>query len=158
MSDSTLIDPRGPRFAATLTSALLIAALILAPSRITLGLLSLQALLFGYAVAFGVQRTPYAWVFRTVIRPRLASPSELEDPAPPRFAQGVGLAFVLVSLLGYTVGAGLVGAVTAGLALGAAFLNAAFGFCLGCELHLLLRRFLPTRLVRASDALEPRHG
>ena len=32
-----------------------------------------------------------------------------------------------------------------GLALGAAFLNAAFGFCLGCEMYLIGRRLLPAR-------------
>jgi small-conductance mechanosensitive channel len=158
MSAPTLIDPRGPRFAATLTSVLLTVALVLAPSPATLVLLAVQALLFGYAVAVGVQRTPYAWLFRRFVRPRLAPPGTLEDATAPRFAQGVGLAFALVALFGYAVGADLAGATAAGLALAAAYLNAAFGFCLGCELHVLLRRFLPARLLAGSGVLEARNS
>ena len=81
-----------------------------------------------------------AWLFRTVVRPRLSPPDELEDPAPPRFAQGVGLAFTLVALVGYVSGATLLGQVAIGLALVAALLNAAFRLCLGCELYLIVKR------------------
>jgi hypothetical protein len=34
--------------------------------------------------------------------------------------------------------------VATAFALGAAFLNAAFGYCLGCEVYLIGRRILPT--------------
>jgi len=74
------------------------------------------------------------------VRPRLAAPTELEDPAPPRFAQGVGLAFTLVALVAFVTGAALLGQVAIGFALVAALLNAVFGFCLGCELYLLVKR------------------
>jgi hypothetical protein len=80
-------------------------------------------------------------VFRTLVRPRLAPPAELEDPAPPRFAQTVGLAFSLVGLAGFLAGATLLGLVATGFALVAALLNAVFGLCLGCEMYLLIRRF-----------------
>jgi disulfide bond formation protein DsbB len=136
------IDPRGARFAATLTAVVLAVALLVAPSALTVGLLVVQAVVFGIGAASGVQRTPYAWVFRTLVRPRLGAPGELEDAAPPQFAQSVGLAFALVALAGYLTGADLLGAVATGLALAAAFLNAAFGFCLGCEVYLLVRRAL----------------
>jgi hypothetical protein len=76
--------------------------------------------------AFGVQRGPWALLFRRVVRPRLAPPAHLEDPAPPRFAQGVGLVFALVALAGYLAGAPVVGAVATGFALVAALLNAVF--------------------------------
>jgi disulfide bond formation protein DsbB len=138
----TQIDPRGARFAATLTAVVLAVALLVAPSAPTVGLLVVQAVVFGIGAASGVQRTPYAWVFRPLVRPRLGAPGELEDAAPPRFAQSVGLAFALVALAGYLTGADLLGAVATGLALAAAFLNAAFGFCLGCEVYLLVRRAL----------------
>ncbi len=72
-------------------------------------------------------------------------PAELEDAAPPRFAQAVGLGFAVVALLGYVAGVDLLGAVATGFALAAAFLNAAFGFCLGCEVYLLLQRARPAR-------------
>ena len=139
------IDPRGPRVGAARTTVVLAAALLLAPSPVTVALLAVQTVLFALGATLGVQRTPYAWVFRTLVRPRLGKPTELEDPAPPRFAQAVGLGFAVVALVGYVAGADLVGAVATGFALAAAFLNAAFGLCLGCELYLLLRRVAPRR-------------
>jgi hypothetical protein len=137
------IDPRGARFAAGLTTLVLVAALLTAPSALTVGLLALQALVFVPGAARGVQHTPYAFLFRTLVRPRLGAPGDLEDAAPPRFAQTVGLGFVLVALAGYLVGLDLLGSVATGFALAAAFLNAAFGFCLGCEVYLLARRVTP---------------
>jgi hypothetical protein len=139
------IDPRGPRFVASLTLVVLAVALVAAPSTLTVVLVAVQAVVFAVGVLLGIQRTPYSWVFRTLVRPRLAPPTELEDPAPPRFAQGVGLGFALVALVGYLAGATLLGSVAVGLALAAAFLNAVFGFCLGCELYLLGRRLAPAR-------------
>jgi hypothetical protein len=139
------VDPRGPRFAAALTTVLLAAVLLTAPSSLATGLLAVQALLFAAGAAGGVQRTPYAWLFRRLVRPRLAPPAELEDAAPPRFAQTVGLVFAVVALVGFFTGLTLLGLVATGLALAAAFLNAAFGFCLGCEVYLLVRRTLSHR-------------
>jgi len=101
---------------------------------------AIQTVLFAIGAGLGVQRTPHAWLFKKFVRPRLGAPDELEDPAPPRFAQGVGLAFVLVALVGFLVGATLVAQIALGLALVAAVLNAVFKFCLGCELYLLIRR------------------
>jgi hypothetical protein len=134
------IDPRGPQFNAMLTSVVLGLSLLTAPGAVGVALLGVQAVLFGVAVVLGVQRTPAAWLFRTFVRPRIAAPAHLEDPQPPRFAQAVGLVFALVGLIGYLAGAPLVGAIATGFALAAALLNAAFGFCLGCEIYLLLRR------------------
>jgi hypothetical protein len=136
----TQIDPRGQRFAATVTAVLLAVALVPSPSALTLGLLAFQLVVFAVGAFVGPASTPYAWVFRTFIRPRVGAPAETEDAAPPRFAQGVGLGFAAVALLGYAAGLPLLGAIAAGMALAAAFLNAAFGFCLGCEMYLLLHR------------------
>lgn len=141
---STQIDPRGPQFAATLTSIVLAVVLVTAPGTLGVSLLGVQAVLFASGVLFGVAKTPYAVIFKTLIRPRLAAPAELEEAAPPRFAQTVGLAFAVVGLLGYASGATLLGHIAVGLALGAALLNAAFAFCLGCEMYLLGKR-LSTR-------------
>ena len=135
------IDPRGPQFAAALTSVVLIVVLLLAPSPAGTALLAVQAVLFALGAARGVQRTPYSWLFRTLVRPRLSAPTELEDPAPPRFAQTVGLVFALVGLAGFLTGVDAVGLVATGFALVAALLNAIFRFCLGCEMYLLIKRF-----------------
>jgi hypothetical protein len=134
------IDPRGPQVAAALTSVVLVLVLLLAPGPVAVALLAAQAVVFALGATRGVQHTPYSWVFRRFVRPRLAAPTELEDPAPPRFAQAVGLAFTLVGLVGFLAGADVVGLVAVGFALVAALLNAVFRFCLGCEMYLLLKR------------------
>ncbi len=131
------IDPRGPQFSAALTTLVLATVLLLAPGPVATVLLAAQAGVFAVGALLGVQHTPYALVFRTLVRPRLAAPTHLEDPRPPRFAQGVGLGFAVVALVAFVAGATTVGLVATGLALAAALLNAAFGFCLGCELYLI---------------------
>ncbi|MCL2541514.1 MAG: DUF4395 domain-containing protein [Nocardioidaceae bacterium] len=131
------IDPRGPRFTATVTLVILAVALVVPNHTVSAILVGIQAVCFAIGVLLGVQKTPTGLVFRTLIRPRLTPPAETEDPRPPRFAQGVGLVFAVVSLVGYVSGAILLGQVAAGLAVIAALLNAAFGFCLGCEMYLL---------------------
>ena len=133
------IDPRGPQFTAALTAVVLVAVLLL-PSPANVVLLAAQAVLFAIGAVRGVQATPHAWLFRTVVRPRLAPPIEWEDPQPPRFAQAVGLGFAVVGLVAFLAGATVLGQVAVGAALAAALLNAVFAFCLGCEVYLLLRR------------------
>ncbi len=128
-----MIDPRGPRFVAAVTTVVLAVVLLTG----SWPLLALQAVVF----ALGTRdRSPYAVVFRRVVRPRLGPPAELEDPAPVRFAQTVGLAFAVVGVVGGLLGlTALLYAATA-LALAAAFLNAAFGFSLGCVLYLSIQK------------------
>jgi hypothetical protein len=76
-------------------------------------------------------------LYRSLVRPRLAPPTELEDPRPPRFAQGVGLVITGVGAVLGLLGVAAAVPVAAALALVAAVLNAVFGLCLGCELYLL---------------------
>jgi len=135
-TDRRGIDPRGQRIGAGITSVVL--AIVLVTS--FWPLLVFQALVFLSGVALGPTSTPYSWVFKKLVRPRIGAPQELEDPAPPRFAQGVGLAFAVVGVLGYALGSNVVGAVATGFALVAALLNASIGLCLGCEMYLLGRR------------------
>jgi predicted membrane metal-binding protein len=146
------IDPRGPQFAAGLTAVVLSAVLLLAPSPLAVLLLGAQAVLFAVGAVLGVQQTPHSWLFRRWVRPRLSAPREWEDATPPRFAQGVGLAFSVVALAGFLSGLTTVGLVAVGFALGAAVLNAVFGFCLGCEVYLLGRRLLPRGADRTARA------
>ncbi|MCX4910925.1 DUF4395 domain-containing protein [Streptomyces sp. NBC_00878] len=130
------IDARGPRFGAAVTTAVLAVVLITGSA----WLLAWQTLAFALGAAGGVARSPYGWLFRTAVRPRVGPPTEFEAPGPPRFAQAVGFAFAAVGLFGYAVGPEWLGLAATGAALAAAFLNAAFGYCLGCEMYLLLRR------------------
>ncbi|CAN7349439.1 DUF4395 family protein [Microbacterium maritypicum] len=97
------------------------------------------ALLFLWGLV-SPQTAPWATLFRSAIRPRLAAPTELEDPRPPRFSQGVGLFVVGVGLVLHLLGVPWALPIATSAAFIAAFLNAAFAFCLGCQLYLLLQR------------------
>ena len=139
------VDPRGPRFAAALTSVVLGVVLLLAGTPIGTLLLATQAVVFGVGAVRGPQHTPYGLAFKRWVRPRLAPPAELEDVRPPRFAQAVGLGFAALGVLAFVAGLVPLGVVAVAAALAAAFLNAAFGLCLGCEVYLLIRRLAPAR-------------
>jgi Domain of unknown function (DUF4395) len=129
------LDPRGPRFAAAVTSAVLIVVLLTGSGWLALA----QAVVFAIGAA-SARWAPYGVLYRVLIAPRLAPPAEREAAEPVRFAQGVGFVFAAVSGVGYLAGVPVLGAVAAALALVAALLNAVFGLCVGCEMYLLLRR------------------
>jgi hypothetical protein len=135
------IDPRGPRFSAAITTVVLAVVLVTG----SVWLLAVQAAAFAAGSVLGLRYSPYGLLYRWLVRPRLRPPAELEPEAPPRFAQAVGLVFSAAGLGGYAAGLTWLGATATALALAAAFLNAAFGFCLGCEMYLIIRRIWPGR-------------
>ena len=139
-SSRPMVDPRGPRFGAAVTTVVLALALVLMGTAAGTVLVAWQTLVFGLGALVGLQAQPYGVLFRRVIRPRLAPPAEMEDAAPPRFAQAVGLLFMVVALIALLAGSTIVATVAVAFALAAAFLNAAFNFCLGCEMYLLVAR------------------
>jgi hypothetical protein len=102
--------------------------------------IALQAIVFAIGATKGPQFTPYAFIYRSLIKPRLKSPLRTEDVRPPKFAQSIGLAFALVAIVGAATGTSVVFSVAVAAALAAAFLNAAFDFCLGCQVYLILAR------------------
>ena len=152
------IDPRGPRFAAGITSLLLLVAAFLGMVGLSTSsalatatvaeraadpaflLLLAMALLFLWAV-LSPRTAPWGVLYRKVVAPRLSPPTELEDPRPPRFAQGVGLFVIGIGLVLHLFGVPWALPIAAAMAFVAAFLNAVFGLCLGCQLYLLLQRF-----------------
>jgi hypothetical protein len=144
-SRPTEVDPRGPRFAAAITTLVLALVLVLASTWVGIVLLALQAVVFAIGAFAGPAASPYGHLYRRFVRPRLGPPAELEDVRPLQFAQQVGLGFALVGLVGLVV-VPVLGIVAVAFALAAAFLNAAFGLCLGCEAYLLIRRARPARL------------
>ena len=144
MRTSAYVDPRGPRFGAAVTTAVLAAVLITSSG----WLLAAQAVVFAVGAVAGLRFAPYGVLFRRLVARRLSPPAELEAEAPPRFAQGVGLVFAVVGAIGYLTGVTALGVVATAFALGAAFLNAAFDYCLGCEVHLRLVRVLGRPVVR----------
>ena len=131
---SITIDARGPRFSALLTTIVLAIALA-TDSGLVLGI---QALVFAIGALYGPQFTPYAFIFKKLIKPNLKGVGVQEDVRPPRFAQTVGLAFAVVGLIGKIVAINSIFTVAVSFALAAAFLNAAFNFCLGCVIYLRL--------------------
>ena len=134
------IDARGPRFGAVITTVVLALALAAA----SMWLLLAQALVFAVGVIAGMRYAPYGLVYRFLVRPRLGLPTRFEPAAPPRFAQGVGLVFAVFGVIGYATGVTGVGIAFTAMALAAAFLNAAFDFCLGCQMYLFIRRIWPS--------------
>jgi Domain of unknown function (DUF4395) len=148
MISGQVLDPRGVRFAAAVTSVVFV--IVLATQSAWLALM--QAVVFAFTAASPAQG-PYGVIYRTFIAPNLRPPKELEPAAPVRFAQLLGLVFAVAAAAGYLFGWTALGAGLAGLALAAAFLNAAFGLCLGCEVYLaalrLTGRPVPAR-VRAG--------
>jgi len=133
-----LIDARGPRYSAALTTIVLSAALI-TESNLIIGF---QFAVFLSAVLFGLRRSIYGLLYRNLIQPRLSGPVHSEYESAPRFAQLIGALFALTALIGGLAGNSALFLIATGFALSAAFLNAAFGFCLGCQIYL--------RLVRAT--------
>jgi hypothetical protein len=134
--NSLTLDARGPRFSALLT----IVILSLAIYTQSIWVLAIQIVVFAIGAIKGPQFTPYAYVFKKVIRPRLKGEAPKEDVRPPQFAQSVGLLFALTAIGGVLFGVNAIFTIAVAFALAAAFLNAAFNFCLGCEIYLLLLR------------------
>lgn len=144
------IDPRGPRVVAGITAVVLLAVIALAlagQELIALVLFAAQTLVFLISTIGGVQSHPYGYLYKGLIRPRLAPPTELEDPRPPSFAQGVGLFVLAIGLVLHLVGVPFALVISASAAFVAAFLNSVFGYCLGCQLYLLLVR---VKVIRAA--------
>jgi Domain of unknown function (DUF4395) len=135
-----MLDPRGPRFNAALTTVVFALILVTGSGWLALA----QAAVFAVTAA-NPAYGPYSIVFRTLIRPRLGPPADLEEAAPVRFAQAVGLVFAAAAGVAFLAGAGALGLVAAAFGLAAAFLNAVFGLCLGCEVYLAVRRLRGAR-------------
>jgi len=131
-----VIDARGPRFSAAITVFVLATALVTQ----SLPLITFQLVVFLIGATKGPQFTPYTFLFKSLIKPRLKSEFVPEDVRPPKFAQAVGFIFATIAVAGLLSGATIVFTVATGFALAAAFLNAAFNYCLGCEVYLLLLR------------------
>jgi hypothetical protein len=130
------IDARGPRWSAVITTIVLAIALVTS----NVWVAAFQAVVFAIGAIRGPQLTPYAIIFKKLIKPRLKSDATFEDVRPPQFAQSVGLVFALVAVIASVTGADGVFTIAVGFALAAAFLNSAFNFCLGCQVYLLLLR------------------
>jgi hypothetical protein len=143
MSDRVGVDPRGPRFGAGITAVLLLVVIGLSLGGAQLAALIIFAAItaiFAWGAVAGVARHPYGLLFKRFVRPRLQPPTELEDPTPPTFAQGVGFVITLAGVILTLIDLPLALPIAAAAAFVAAFLNSVFGYCLGCQIYLLLAR------------------
>ncbi|MFC9788705.1 DUF4395 domain-containing protein [Rhodococcus sp. NPDC127528] len=146
------VDVRGPRFAAWITTAVLVVVLaVSAFSPVLAGvLLAVQAVVFALGAVAGPRRSPYGRVFARFVAPRVGPPTEREPVAPLKFAQLVGGVFAVVGVVGFLSGLTLLGTIATGFALFAALLNAAFGICLGCQIYPLVARFRRSNPIPAA--------
>jgi hypothetical protein len=143
------VDVRGPRFAAWVTTVVLVVTLIVSgiSTLAAAAILGAQAVVFAIGAVAGPRRHPYGLVFAKVVAPRLGPVREREPVAPLKFAQLVGLVFAVLGVAGFASGASLFGVIATGGALVASFLNAAFGICLGCQLYPLVARLRPAHSI-----------
>ena len=140
------VDVRGPRFAAWVTTAVLIATLLVSgvsPAAAAV-ILGVQTVVFAIGAWLGPREHPYGLIFRALVAPRLGPVTEKEPVPPLKFAQLVGFVFAAVGVAVFVAGIPLLGLIATGFALVAAFLNAAFGICLGCQIYPLVARFRPS--------------
>jgi hypothetical protein len=136
------VDVRGPRFSAWLSTDAILATLAAAAfsSAAAAVILGLQAVIFAIGAVGGPRKQPYGRIFATFVAPRLGPVTEKEPVPPLKFAQFVGFLFAVAGTVGFALGWSGVGLTATAFALIAAFLNAAFGICLGCQLYPLVAR------------------
>lgn len=85
-------------------------------------------------------------LYRDVLRPAglLRPDLHAEDPAPHRFAQGLGAGVLIAASLALLAGLGGLGWALSLLVVALAAINLFFGFCAGCFLYLQLARLRRT--------------
>lgn len=132
--EQRMIDPRGQRFGAGLSVAILVVGFLLgAPITVVFLTVALgtSALL---GTRYSILGRPWPLV-RTALR--IAPPKELEHELPPRFAQALGFIGFSVATVLFLLGLTTVGwlvAAAVGLLQG---VLAVTGYCLGCRLYFL---------------------
>lgn len=135
--DGRMVDVRGPRFGAAITTVVLAVAMVVQGTLGTV-LVAWQVMVFLVATVFGLRASPYGHLFRSVRRiAALGPPREVEPEALPRFAQACGLLVAGAGLTAVLLGASSVGWVLVGVVLALSTLLATTGVCIGCELYLV---------------------
>lgn len=140
------IDPRGPRFGAAITSVLMLVVIYLgfdeSTYQVAVWLIAINTALFAIGASLGNAKHPYGLIFKSLVRPLLKAPVELEDSRPPKFAQLIGFTLstigLVFGLLGPDFQLGLI--ICASGVFFAAFLNSVFNYCVGCQIWLALAR------------------
>ncbi|MEX2324568.1 MAG: DUF4395 domain-containing protein [Nitriliruptoraceae bacterium] len=135
-----LIDVRGPRFGAAITTVVLALALII-QGPVGVGLVVWQWFVFAVATFAGLRWSIYGNIFRWLKRRfDMGAPPATELEGPPRFAQLCGFAVTTIALILMLSGASAAGWITVGVVLVLSVLLAFTGVCVGCELYVLGQR------------------
>lgn len=133
-----LIDVRGPRFGAAITTLVLAVALVVS-GPIGVALVTWQWVAFAMSTFLGLAWSPYGNLFRFIKhRFDLGPPPETEPEAPPRFAQFCGFAVTTIAVIAFAVAgaSSAVAWISVGVVLALSTLLATTGLCVGCELYL----------------------
>jgi Domain of unknown function (DUF4395) len=138
-----MIDPRGHRFGAGVSAALLIVAFLSGgPWLVAVVLLSI-----GTSAAFGLRYSVYGAMWRRIARAAHLAKVEPEHEYPPRFAQVLGSIALTLALVAFAVGATTLGWVFTLAVAGLQSVLALTGYCLGCRLYFL-RWWVPDVVTR----------
>jgi hypothetical protein len=128
-----MIDPRGHRFGATVSSLILIASFL--PGWVP-GV-AIVLLSIGVSAAFGLRYSIYGVIWRRIAKAAHLGKAEPEHEYPPRFAQTLGSIVLIASLASFALGAATLGWVLALAVAGLQGLLGLTGYCLGCRLYFL---------------------
>jgi uncharacterized protein DUF4395 len=145
-----LIDPRGHRFGAGLSVAILATGFVTQAALVVPAVAAALAISAVFGTRYSILGRPWPAIRRIF---RLGPPSELESEFPPRFAQLLGTVGLIVATLLLAVGQAGAGWLMAGAVAGLQLVLAATGYCLGCRLYGL-RWYAPRlfdRLVAVSS-------
>ena len=138
------IDPRGPRFGAAITAVLMVLVIYFSLAtetiNLALGIMIFSVTMFVFGTALGPAKHPYSYIYKYLVRPALKPPTALENATPVHFAQFVGLIVTGTGLVLHLIGVAYSLPIAAAAAFTAAFLNAVFAYCLGCQMYLGLKR------------------
>ncbi|HEV8488966.1 MAG TPA: DUF4395 domain-containing protein [Candidatus Limnocylindrales bacterium] len=138
-----MIDPRGHRFGAAVSGLLLIGSYVLnAPIGVAIALASI-----GISAAFGLRWSVYGIAWRRLAMALRLGKVEPEHEYPPRFAQTLGSAALVLSLVAFVAAAPALGWALALAVAGLQGLLAVTGYCLGCRLYFL-RWWVPDLVTR----------
>ena len=133
--DTDVIDSRAPRFNQIAVGVVTLIALVSGWWPLV-GLMALQLIV---GLTFGREWCLPCVFYFEVVQPRIGE-GPIEDSRPPRFANTIGAAFLTASTLSFVVGAMTLGWIIAGMVSVLAFLAAATGFCVGCEIYRIIAR------------------
>jgi hypothetical protein len=133
--DTDVIDARAPRFNQAVVGIIALLGVLLGWPLLW-SLMGAQLLL---GLTLGRRFCLTCLAYFELIQPRFGE-GELEDSRPPRLANAIGSAFLIVAAIAWWLGSPVTGTALATIVAALALIAAASGFCAGCELYRLSAR------------------